>query len=166
MSGRVKGRLRILACVGLTTLAGGCYSYVPARLETLDPGSSVRMEISAVAADRLESMRFSVAPRVEGIIVQRDESDLEIDALIRTVDAYGITAVHTQRLSMSLDDVRSVSYRRLDRAKTGLAVGALGVALGAAVYILFRGDLGSIDDFETPVDFQRSFQPFPRGSPR
>lgn len=154
---RIRRPLRLLlptALLAASSLAGaGCYSYVPTRLETLPPGSSVRMEITGVAVDRLRPMRFTASPNVEGIMVQRDGDRLEVDALIRTVDAVGITAIHTQRLTLDQDEVRAVSFRRLDTLKTGIAVGGVGVALGGTLYILFRGSLGSTTDYQPPVDF-------------
>lgn len=157
---------RLLLCPLIAAFASGCYSYVPTRLETIDPGASVRLQITAVAVDRLEPMRFTNSPAVEGTIVGKNEQGLDIDAIIRTVDAMGITAMHTQRLSMALDDVQSISYRRLDRVRTGAAVGGLAFVLGAAVYIVLYGDLGSIDEFEPELEFRAPLLRIPIGPSR
>jgi hypothetical protein len=135
-------------------LSAGCYSYVPASLPEVQPGSSVRIRISGSEADRLESIRFTDSRLLEGSIASMTEQQVYIDAIIRTVDAHGRTAQHTQRLNIAPQEIQAVQYRRLDGVKTAAAVGGVAFVLGSAAWIVLFGDLGRIDEFEPPGDFR------------
>lgn len=128
--------------LGASSVATGCYSFVPTRMETLAPGSSVRMEISGTAVDRLRPMRFTSSPVLEGIVSDRADGRFNMDAMIRTVDPAGITAIHTQRLNLADEEVRAVSFRRLDVLRTGIAAGGVALVIGGTLYMLLKDGLG------------------------
>jgi hypothetical protein len=142
----------------LLVLLTGCYSYVPASLETVSPGDQVRVRISAVAADRLEPVRFTTAREMDGAIVRFDDDQLYFDAIIRTVDATGITAMFTQRLNLATTEVQDVQHRRLDVLKTGAAVSGGAFLLGGAAYAVSRGLLrGRTGEYE-PIEMHSPFR--------
>jgi hypothetical protein len=145
-------RLLLPAALIIST---GCYSYVPTRLESVEPGDHVRLRISAVAADRLEPVRFTTTRDVDGAIVRHENGEVYLDAFIRTVDARGTTAVFTQRINLPDSDVQAVEYRRLDRLKSGAAAAGLGAVLAGAAYVIIHGDLGSTTEYQ-PVEMRRS----------
>jgi hypothetical protein len=136
----------------------GCYSYVPTTLDEVRPGAAVRLRISALEAERLEPIRFTDSRALEGALAHWLGDEIYVDAIVRSVDAYGYTAMHTQRLNIPALEVQSLEYRRLDVLKTGLAVGGLAFVLGAAAYAVLFGDLGSIDRYD-PVDEMRPAPP-------
>jgi hypothetical protein len=152
------------ALLATALLATGCYSYVPTTLGDVNPGSSVRVRISGAEADRLEPIRFTDSRNLEGAIVRKDDDQIYIDAVIRTVDAHGITAQHVQRLNIAPREIQDVQYRRLDYLKSAAAVGGVSFLLGAAAWAVIWGDLGRTDEFE-PIDQFRVRIPLLRFSP-
>jgi hypothetical protein len=144
-------RSAVLVCGALLT--SGCYSYVPTTLPELQPGSAVRLRISGAEADRLEPIRFTDSRNLEGRIVDLGDRQVYIDAVIRSVDAHGITAQHVQRLDIAPAEIQDVQYRRLDVLKSAAAAGGVAFVLGAAAWAVIYGDLGRTDEYE-PGDFR------------
>jgi len=127
----------------------GCYHYAPVPVTDLAPGVSVRMELSAVAVDRLRRGSDSVAKLLDGFNVSGTISRVAGDSLLVLVPTSYMEAnvrLKTQEHPVALlrSDVERVRLRRLDRTRTtwiGVAAGA--VAAGAVVYVLDHGGRSS-----------------------
>ena len=120
-----------LSCIGLAA----CYSYVPARIETVPTGSSVRALLSA------EGMR-SLADRVgidngtlSGKLVERDaQRAMLLVAWPGTGRERGSRVLY-QRVDVPLSHVARLEIRRMDKVRSG---GLMAVLLGAATVIAVR----------------------------
>jgi hypothetical protein len=138
-------------------LATGCYHYAPIPVAALGPGMTVKLELSAVAVDRIRQGPDSLAKLVDGFTVSGTVSQLRGDSLVLSVPTSYMEAnvrLRTQMHDLSLlrSDVQRVTSRQLDRARTtwtGVAFGAL--AAGGVAYVLSHGGDASGSN-NKPVD--------------
>ena len=158
------GRALVSAVVALVG-SQGCYHYAPVQVTDLAPGTSVQMELSAVAVDRLRRGPDSVAKLLDGFNVSGTVSRVAGDSVLVMVPKSYMEAnvrlkTEDHPVALLRSDVERVRLRRLDRMKTtwvGVAAGA--VAAGAVVYVLDRGGRasggstkpGDVADSRSPV---------------
>ena len=139
---RVARGAAVGCCLGAVA---GCYSYAPVPVAQLTPDMTVRLELSAVAVDRLRTGPDSLARLVDGFKVSGTVSRLQGDSLVLAVPTSYMEAnvrLRTQMHDLPIlrSEVRRVSSRQLDRKRTtwtSVAVGAIGAA--AVVYVLNHG---------------------------
>lgn len=150
-------RERILLFAGMM-LATGCYSYVPTRLESVQPGEAVRIHMSPEAAERLEPVRLTDLRLMDGILVEQNAGELFLDTTVGQLDRERGGRAFTQRVNVSLGEVVEVELRQKDNLKTYALLGGLGVAASIAIAAslqdgggLQRGDGGGeVEDRRTP----------------
>ena len=110
---------------------------------------NVRVELSAVAVDRLRRGPDSLAKLLDGFKVSGTVSELRGDSLLLSVPTTYMEAnvrLQTQMHGLPLlrSDVLRVTSRRLDRKRTtwtGVAIGLVGAA--AVAYVLDHGGRSS-----------------------
>jgi hypothetical protein len=155
----------LLAAVSALAGSQGCYHYAPVQVTDLAPGVAVRMELSAVAVDRLRRGPDSVAKLLDGFNVNGTVSRVAGDSVLVMVPKSYMEAnvrlkTEDHPVALLRSDVERVRLRQLDRAKTtwiGVAVGA--VAAGAVVYVVDHGGRasggstkpGDVADSRSPV---------------
>jgi hypothetical protein len=130
-----------LAAAVLATTAA-CYRYSAVPVTDLSPAMEVRVQLSAVAVDRLRRGPDSVAKLVDGFQVSGTVSELRGDSLVLAVPTTYMEAnvrLQTQLHSLALlrSDLQQVTSRRLDKRRTtwtGVAIGIVGAA--AVAYVL------------------------------
>ena len=119
-----------------------CYRYAPVPVTDLTRDMPVRLDLSAVAVDRLRHGPDSVAKLVDGFTVSGTVSELRGDSVVLAVPTSYMEAnvrLQTQLHNLALlrSDLERVEARRLDKTRTtwtGVAIGLLGAA--AVVYVL------------------------------
>ena len=132
-----------LACARLLVTAAaatqlGCYTYVPATLETVPVGARVRALITPAAEQRLQP--FGVSGTLLVGDVQSRDGD-QVSLLVPSVpmgSAYGSRALY-QQVVVASSDILRVDLRRLDRFRTGVAVGVAAAAVGAVAFSALGG---------------------------
>ena len=153
---------RILLFAGLA-LASGCYSYVPARLESVEPGQAVRVRLSPEAADRLESIRLTDLRIMDGVVVTEGNGELLVDTPVGRLDPLTGSRSFMQRVNVPVGEIVEIEFRERDNLKTGAAVGAAAVAAGIAITIALRGGggrrdgdpgPGPVEDRRFPIGFR------------
>jgi hypothetical protein len=123
----------------------GCYRYVSVPVTELTPAMAVRMQLSAVAVDRIRTGPDSLMRLLDGFNVSGIVSRLSSDTLLLAVPTSYMeanvrlkTQLHDLRLFRS--DVQRVESRRLDRARTTWTSVAVGVlAAASTAYVINRG---------------------------
>jgi hypothetical protein len=130
-------RRSLLALACCTAFSVGCYRYAPVPVESLTPDMSVRLELSAVAVDRLRRGPDSLARLVDGFTVSGTVSQLRGDSVLLAVPMSFMEAnvrLRTQMHDLPIlrSDVQGVTSRRLDRARTTWAGVAIGVVAAGA----------------------------------
>jgi hypothetical protein len=128
-SARARQALLVLALL----LASGCYSYVPARVESVEPGQAVRVRLSPEEAERLEPVRMTNARVMDGVVLNRSDSELLVETPVGRLDPRQGTRPLHQRVNVPLVEIRDVELRERDNVKTGAILG--GAALVAAVVV-------------------------------
>ncbi|GIW51344.1 MAG: hypothetical protein KatS3mg081_0699 [Gemmatimonadales bacterium] len=132
---RMKVGLRLPASIWVSPmclLLGACYQYVPATLEAVPEGATVRALLSASGEQR--ARQLGVDGRVvQGTVLARDRGVVSL--FVPTVPIsieFGAGPLY-QQLDLAAEDVLRVDVRELDRTKTFslLAGGAAAVTLVA-----------------------------------
>lgn len=131
--------LLVLACI---IAAQGCYSYVPTRVETVQPGEAVRIRITQEEAERLEPVRLSDLRVMDAVMVRPERDEWLVETTVGRLDPQRGTRPLVQRVSLPLGEILEVEARRRDNLKTGAAVGAAGVAVGFGIAAALRGGFG------------------------
>jgi hypothetical protein len=122
------------AALLLATLAStGCYTYVPASLERVPIGSSVRTFLSTEATLALDEQIGTRTAPLSGRLLER--SDTRVVLLVREpgpAARFGSTALY-QRVDVAVPDVLRVDVRVLSDVRTGGFVTALLGAVTVAI---------------------------------
>lgn len=135
-----------LALTVLTLASAGCYSYQPVTQARLAPEQEVRLQLTAVAVDRLrnganEERRLLQDFTVSGQVVSVSADSVVVSVPTTTVPDAGARAVtFRQPLPLARSEVQQVELRTLDRKRTtitSIVVG--GLAIAAAVIAIERG---------------------------
>ncbi|MBC7894461.1 MAG: hypothetical protein H7066_03555 [Cytophagaceae bacterium] len=116
--------------------ATGCYRYQPVAVADVREGESVRLDLSAVAVDRVRRGSAEEARVLSGFNVTGKVAKLGADTLTLTVehdmfDANARPLTINQDLRLLRTEVQGVKQRRLDRKRSTWT----GVALGSAIVV-------------------------------
>jgi hypothetical protein len=142
-------RLGVGVAAALLATTAACYRYSAVPVAELSPAMDVRVQLSAVAVDRLRRGPDSVAKLVDGFQVSGTVSELRGDSLLLAVPTTYMEAnvrLQTQLHNLALlrSDLQQVTSRRLDKRRTtwtGVAIGLVGAA--AVAYVLDHGGRSS-----------------------
>jgi hypothetical protein len=132
-----------LALGTVLLVASGCFSYQPTRLESVEPGSSIRVRVSAEEAERLISVGLGERRLVDGTLVRNGVDGLMLDADVTTASSPGGRRALVQRVSIPTGEILEVEQRELDRVRTGLAAGGLTAVVAAVIISQLEGGRGS-----------------------
>jgi hypothetical protein len=143
----LSGARRAARVLAAALVCSGCFTYVPAALETVPPGDEVRVHLTrdGVAA-QLAVASSQPDPSVEGTLVGGDRERL----VVRVPVARQTTGILTQSLGQDVtipaNRIAQLERRELNRPRTGLAfAGGIGVL---AVMLLSFGQ--GVPDPELP----------------
>ena len=125
-------------------LTGACYSYRPARLESITPGSSVRVRLSQDAAEQLMADGLSSTRLLDGILLQNGGQNLLLDT--ETGTGGPGQRILRQRLTIPVGGVTEIELKQLDRTKTGVALGVGVAVVGTVIAAQLAGGFGSDND--------------------
>jgi len=149
---------RVLLAVGLIATAG-CYSYVPTRLEMIEPGQDVRVRLSPEEADRLVEMRRSDSRTMVGTVVSASQSEVTMNTQVSRLDPMAGTRALMQTLDVPSTGIVEVELRELDNLKTAAGIGLLAVGVGVGLAAALGGD-ASGGDPPVPPGPEESWIPF------
>jgi hypothetical protein len=146
---------RILLVAGLLATQG-CYSYVPTRLESIQPGEAVRLRLSPEEAERLEAIRLTDVRLMDGVVVRNDSDEVLLETPVGRLDPQRGTRPLVQRVNIAVGEIIEVESRRRDNMKTGAAIGAVGVAVGVGIVAALKGGFGQgSNEGEGPLEDRR-----------
>jgi hypothetical protein len=121
-------------------VGSGCFSYVPAPLDTVPPGGEVRVHLTrdGVAAD-LARVAGEESPSVDGTLVRGDRDQLVVRVPV-AVQATGIlTRSLGQDVTIPATRITQLERRQLNRPRSVLAAAAGGAALAAVLFSFGQG---------------------------
>lgn len=116
---------------------GACYRNVPVELSQVAPGTPVRVELTAVAQDRMRQEN-PAGPRREsltGKFVRQSSDSVVIGVESTVMEANVRTRTFYSDVPLLRTDVRVVQRRELDRRRTTVTVAGLSVGAIVAVWL-------------------------------
>jgi hypothetical protein len=130
----------------LPTLVCGCYTYAPIQTADVRPGMGVRARVSATTAERIAPLLATNDARViTGTLIESGAGALivEVPTTVQAGIAGASQSLH-QRVSVAPSEVLELESRRLDRGRTSIVVGAVGLlAISSVVSALRNNDPGT-----------------------
>ena len=135
--------VRVLLAAGAVGLSG-CFSYVAVPMESAAVGSEYRVVLTRARMEQLRDLDPSGlpeigAPQLRGTLVERSGGELALRIPVATRQV-GIHQTDIERqIRIPVGDVVEVERRRLDRARTGLAVGGLLALTGFVIFTTLEG---------------------------
>ena len=125
-------------------LLAGCYTYAPIQASSLQPGMGVRARITASASEQVAPLLgVSDARVLTGKLVDNSSGTLIVEVPTMVPVRAGASAQSLyQRISIAPGQIVDLESRQLDRARTGLVVGAVVVVGTSAAIAAFKGGPG------------------------
>lgn len=124
----------LVAVPGLT----GCFEYVPARLESVPSGGSVRLRLSAPPAELAEAS--PEAGRIlRGTLVRRASDRLYVRVPVAVRREGFATQAIAQEVAIAPADVVDVELRRRSALRTGLFVAGTAAVAGVVIGSIIQG---------------------------
>jgi hypothetical protein len=125
-------------------LLAGCYAYAPIEPGTVRPGTSVRLRVSAAAADRLEPVLGASSGRLlSGVLIDAgtDTMVVEVPSVILAEVGSSLQTLH-QRVSIGRTELLELETRKLDRMRTAAVVGPAAAVIAVILVKAIRSDPG------------------------
>lgn len=129
------------ATLVLVPFLAACYAHAPIEPTALKAGTSIRARVNAATAEQLEPLLgLSNARLLSGVIITTSPDTLIVE-VPTTVRAEVGSSVQTlkQRVAIPRSSIFELETRRVDRFRTGLAVGSATLLAGA---LIVRGVFG------------------------
>lgn len=132
-----RGRRCGAALAVAALLLSGCYTYVPAELETVPPGREVRVQLTRRATAELPVQLPVNGPTLNGELMRKNADRFTIRVPIRDtssgIDGDGLK----QDILIPTDAILEIQRREFDGLATGLLVaGAVGAATSLILLIM------------------------------
>lgn len=150
-------RLRRMAPVVLVALvATGCFTYRPATVDRLEPGTTVRTLLTPQQVVELDGVVTVRERRLTGTVVQATDDRLLLDIRVASTGEGALARPLNQRIALPAAAVVDVEERVLDRWKTALVVGGVAAIVGGFVaWQIVEGDNSPVGDPKDPPDASR-----------
>ena len=133
---------RRLAVAAMWVLSSGCFSYVPAELDTVPPGEDVRLFLTRQGMDALSEADVNGtlttgAPVVNGELMRRNPDELYVRIPIARRQIGFHTAQLGQDIRIPTGEIVQIEQRRLNGVGTGLLLaGSAGLVSSIVMFIL------------------------------
>ncbi len=122
--------LRRLMLAGSVIAASGCYTFQPAELDDLNPGTSVRLRLTPESAEQLQEVRMTEERLMDAAFVERRGNRLIFNTPVVAMEPGQGGRALNQVVALEPDGIRDIELKLLDRTRTTLALGAGLVAVG------------------------------------
>jgi hypothetical protein len=146
----LKGLARALAACGVLGLTG-CFVYVPAEVQTVPAGQSVRLRVSRAAVAELEDVIPGAEPVVRGTLVRRDQDRLFVRVPIARRDGFMNQAI-VQDVGIAAGDILELELRRRSPTRTALFVAGTGLMAATIVGVILTGGQDKVGEEIPPPD--------------
>lgn len=141
-------RMSVIAAL----LSSGCFTYVPAELETLAPEGEARLELTRVGFAQLPEIPNHPGPDLAGTVVRRDGAQLLFRVPV-TIRSNGmVTGTVDQDVTIPAADILRIERRHFSRRRTAVVIlGGIGAAIGVS-QAFGSGGPPSGEDPGKPID--------------
>lgn len=132
-------------CLAVSFLcsATACYSYVPARIDTVGPGEAVRVTITREAAQRMEMALAQQETKIEGEVVGVDPGSLWLNVSTSTRQRGFQFERMAQTVEFDWNETVDIERKVLSKGRTYLAIGAAAAGVTAIAWTALSGETGS-----------------------
>jgi hypothetical protein len=142
---------RLCAVFGLLVLTG-CFVYVPAEVQTVPAGESVRLRVSRGALVEIAEVMPGGEPVLRGTLVRRDQDRLFVRVPIATRRVGFTDQPITQDLGIAAGDVLEVELRRRSGARTAAFVASTGAVAATVIGLIVVGGRDRVIRNDGPPD--------------
>jgi hypothetical protein len=121
----------------------GCFSYVPAQLETVPPGQDVRVYLTRQGLAELPEMPDQSEPFVTGTLVRREEQRVFMRVPVARIQQGFYQSEVGQDISFPAVEIVQLQQRKLNPVGTGFLIAGTAAATTALVFVImdaFRGE--------------------------
>lgn len=132
---------KLLALLYLGT-AASCYSYAETSLESVTPGSEVRVRVTAETASRLRDALAQDQRSVEGRVKAHQGGALLLDVVASTRQVGFRFEQFRQTIRLEPADATLVESKTFSRRRTALALTTVGIVTGAIAWEALSGNAG------------------------
>jgi hypothetical protein len=122
----------VLGVLGLT----GCFVYVPAEVQTVPAGESVRVRVSRGAAADLAEVMQTVDPVLSGTLVRREPDRLFVRVPVATRREGLANQRITQDVAIPTGEILDLEQRRKSGVRTTMFVGGTGLVAAAVIGLI------------------------------
>ncbi len=116
----------------------GCFSYVPAPIETVPAGQDVRVYMSRRGMAELPEELEPNGPFLTGTLIRREEEHLFIRVPVARVQQGFHSTQIGQEISVPTGEIVQVQRRQFNRAGTGLLVVGTAASATAIVFLITK----------------------------
>lgn len=130
---------RAVASAGIVSTVlwlSGCYAYAVKPMSDVPPNASIAADISDVGRVALGTRVGSEVARVEGKLVQRTDTSMDLQVTQVTYLSGRSDAWQGQQVTLKPQDVKMVTQKTFSRSKTALLIGVVVVGLVATILSL------------------------------
>jgi len=130
---------RTVASIGIASTVvwtSGCYSYAIKPVAEISPDATIAADINDAGRVALGGRVGPEVARVEGKVVQRSDSSVQLLVSQVTYLNGNTEAWQGQELSLRAQDLKLVTQRTFSRSRTALFIGAVAVGFVAAILSL------------------------------
>jgi hypothetical protein len=114
-------------------LSSGCFTYVPAELETLAPEGEARLELTRTGFAQLPEIPNHPGPDIAGTVVRRDGAQLLFRVPVNIRSNGMVTGTIEQDLTIPAADILRIERREFSRRRTAVVVlGGIGALIGVS----------------------------------
>lgn len=135
----LRRNVRSLVLVAALGLAG-CFVYVPADVQAVPTGESVRVRLSRSAAEQVALVTAGGGSTVRGTLVRRDADRLFLRVPVGTRREGVTTRPIAQEVAIAQQDVLGVELRRRSGERTAVFVGGTAAVAAVVIGMIVTGD--------------------------
>lgn len=152
-----------LALTALGLSSAGCFSYVPAELETTPPGQGVRVLVTRQGAAELAQISDVVgsAPILDGTVVGVEGRELLLLVPVAQRQVGFMTTNLNQTIRIPTSEIVSFERREFDKFGTAFVLGGVvGAVTAIVVFIVKPRGAGNSDPEDPPDDLRLNLSLF------
>jgi len=147
--------LRSIRLVGLAMVVVGataCYTLTPIRGSSPAPGTRIAFDVNDVGRVALGGAMGPEIDRVEGRLIERSNGEYLLGVTSVSLLRGGVQTWKGEQVVLKPEFVSTVYERRLDKARTGLALAAVAGGIVAIASQNLIADGSTQDDSKVPGD--------------
>jgi hypothetical protein len=118
-------------------LFAGCYTYIPVDPATVTPGMEVRARVAAAAAEKLaDTLGLTDTRLLDGTLVDQHGGGISLSVQTAPPGTVGAPKGIFQTVAINKPDLLELELARVDKVRTGFAVGIVAGGLILATALL------------------------------